>query len=252
MDLSESSPAGLQSGSSEMQSQAQVGCIHVQGMNRFLMHDNRSSSAGNISATNENSSSRAGASNDGPCCSVRQVFLSRVRNVLRRPAAFSTLESPSERAETEPRQAGGHCSTDHRAFARSVSSQTRRFELDNVNNARHVVPLEFGEQGSDMERTRVPCSSDVQTAIDPATRRGRSLGGERQIVPDSTTRDVSVCRPGNIDIMCHVRPVQRNMQDQNVRFCRASLALSHIKWVVLLIFRRTQVQLQSCRPAIRL
>jgi hypothetical protein len=122
--------------------------------------------------------------------------------------------------------------------------------LDNINDARHGVHLEYGEHGFDMERTSLPHSSDVQhvqAAIDPARRR-RSLDGERQIVPDCT-RDVSVCPTGNIDVMSQIRPTlamytavtyaQRYVQDQNLLLCSASSTISHIKWVVLLIFMRT-------------
>lgn len=215
MDLSELSPAGLQSGSSRAQSHTQMGCIHVRGVNRFLIRDNSSSSGDNSSANgSENSSSAAGASSGGPCCSVRSEFLNRFRNILRRhaqerPTAFNTLELLSDRVDAERTQAVGHGSSDRRDSARSVSPPTRRVELDNSNNARHGVHHEYGEQRFDMERTSVSHSSDVQhvqTAVDPARRR-RSLDGERQIVPDST-RDVSVCPTGNIDVMSKIRPTQ--------------------------------------------
>ena len=210
MDLSELTPPRLQSGSSRTQSPAQVGCMHVRGMSRFLMHDN-SSSVGDNSSTNgnENSSSTTGASSSGSSCSARSVYLSRVRNILRsrvqeNPEAFRIFESLSERADAEHRQAAGHGNTDHRDSATAVSSQTRRLELDNVTDARRVVHL---EHGLDVERTSVPHSSNVeraQTAVDSARRRRRSMGGERQTVSDSTT-DVSVCPAGNIDIMSQFR-----------------------------------------------
>jgi hypothetical protein len=167
-------------------------------MNRFLAHDNNSSSIGDNSSANGNgnSSSTTGASNRGPCCSARSAYyLSRVRDVLQRrvqenPETFRIFESPSECADAEHRQAAGQGSTDHRDSATVVSSPTRRFELDNATDARCVGHLEYG---LNVERTSVPHSSDVehvQTAVDSARRR-RSLDGERQIVPDSTT-DVSV------------------------------------------------------------
>jgi len=261
MDLSELTPTRLQSGSSRTQSHAQVGCMHVRGTNRFLMHDNNTSSIGDNSSTNgnENSSSTTGDSSGGSCCSAPSAYLSRVRNMLRSrvqesPEAFRIFESLSERVDAEHRQAAGHGSTDHRDTATAVSSPTRRLELDNVTGARRVVHLEYG---LDVERTSVPHSSDVehvQTTVDSARRRRRSMDGERQIVPDSTT-DVSVCPTSNIDIMSQFRLtlgmctaatyVQRYIQGQNLLPYVVSLTISHIKWVVLLIFRRTQV-LEYC------
>lgn len=232
MDLSELTPARLQSGSSRTQPHAQVGCMHVRDMNRFFMHDNNSSSIGDNSSTNgnENSSSTTGSSSGGSRCSARSVYLSRVRNILRRrvqenPGAFRMFDSPSERADGEHRQAAGHGSADQRDSATAVSSPTRRLELDNVTAARRVVHLEYG---LDVEQTSVPHSSDVelvQTAVDSARRRRRSMDGERQIVPDITT-DVSVCTTGNIDIMSQFRLTldmctaatyaQRYIQGQNL------------------------------------
>jgi len=267
MDLSELTPARLQSGSSRTQSHAQLGCMHVRGMNRFLMHDNHGSSTGDNSSANgnENSSSTTGATSSGSCSSASSVYLNRVRNILRshiqeNPEAFRIFESLSERADAEHRQAAGHGSTDHRDSATAVLSPTRRLELDNVTDARRVVHLEYG---LDMERTGVPHSSDVehvQTAVDSARRRRRrSRDGERQIVPDSTT-DVSVCPTGNIDIMSQFRLTlgmytaatyaQRYIPGQNLLPYRFSLTISHIKWVVLLIFRRTQVRVLSCISAV--
>lgn len=198
MDLSELTPARLQSGSSRTQSHNQVGCVHVRGMNRFLTRDNSSSSIGDNSSTNgnESSSSTTGASSGGSCCNARSVYQNRVRNILRsciqeNREAFRIFKSQLERADAEQRQAAGHGNTDHRDSATSVSSPTRRLELDNVTDARHVVHLDYG---LDMDRTRVPHTSDVenvQTAGDSARRRRRSVDGERQIVPNSTT-DVSV------------------------------------------------------------
>jgi hypothetical protein len=162
------------------------------------MHDNHGSSSGDNSSANgnENSSSTTGATSSGSCCSASSVYLNRVRNILRsrvqeNPEAFRIFESLSERADAEHRQAAGHGSTDHHDSATAVSSPTRRLELDNVTDARRVVHLEYG---LDVERTSVPHSSDVdhvQAAVDSARRRRRSMDGERQIVPDSTT-DVSV------------------------------------------------------------
>jgi len=191
------------------------------------MHDNNSSSIGDNSSTNgnENSSSTTGASS-----SAHSVYLSRVRNMLRRrvqenPGAFSIFESLSERADGEHRQAADHGSTDQHESATAVSSPTRRLELDNVTDTRRVVRLEYG---LDVEQTSVPHSSDVehvQTAVDSARRRRRSMDGERQIVPDITT-DVSVCMTGNIDIMSQFRLTlgmctaatyaQRYIQGQNL------------------------------------
>jgi hypothetical protein len=259
MDLSELSPARLQSGSSRTQSHTQVGCIHVRGMNRFLMHDNNSNSiGGNSSAnSNENSSSTTGASCGGSCCGTRSAYLNRVTNVLRRRIQQNPrlLESLLKLEDARHRQAAGHCSTDHCDSSTAVSSPTRRFESDNVTDARRVVLPEYG---LDVEQPSAPQLSDVEhvhTVVDSARRRRRSLDGERQIVPDSTT-DVSVCLTGNIDIMSRLRLTlgmctaatytQRCIQDQNLLLCRDSLTISHIKWVVLLIFRRTQVQVLSC------
>jgi hypothetical protein len=180
-------------------------------MNRFLMHDNNSSSIGDSSSANgnRNRSSTTGASSGGSCCSARSVYLSRVRNILRsrvqeNPGAFRIFESLSERVDAEHRQAAGHVSTDHSDSATAVSSPTRRLELDNVADATRVVHLEYG---LDMEGTSVPHSSDVehvQTVVESARRRRRSMDGERQIVPDSTT-DVSRCPTGNIDTMSQFR-----------------------------------------------
>jgi hypothetical protein len=175
------------------------------------MHDNHGSSSGDNSSAsgNENSSSTTGATSGGSCCSASSVYLNRVRNILRsrvqeNPEAFRIFESLSERARAEHRQAAGHGSTDHHDSATAVSSPTTRLELDNVTDARRVVHLEYGLE---VERTSVPHSSDVehvQTAVDSARRRRRSMDGERQIVPDSTT-DVSVLPTGNIDIMSQSR-----------------------------------------------
>lgn len=185
--------------------------MHVRGTNRFLMHDNNSSSIGDNSSTNgnENSSSTTGASSGGSCCSARSVYLSRVRNILRRraqedPEAFRIFESLSECADGEHRQAAGHGSADQRESATVASSPTRRLELDNVTDTRRAVHLEYG---LNVEQTSVQHSSiveHIQTAVDSARRRRRSMDGERQIVPDITT-DVSVCMTGNIDIMSQFR-----------------------------------------------
>jgi hypothetical protein len=175
-------------------------------MNRFLTRDNNSSSIGDNSSTNgnESSSSTTGASSGGSCCSARLVYQNRVRNILRsciqeNREAFRIFKSRLERADAEHRPAAGHGNIDHRDSATSVSSPTRRLEVDNVTDARRVVHLDYG---LGVDRTSVPHTSDVehvQTAVDSARRR-RSMDGEREIVPNSTT-DVSVCLTGNIDIM---------------------------------------------------
>jgi len=268
MDLSELTPARLQSGSSRTQSHAQVGCVHLRGMNRFLMRDNNSSSIGDNSSGstngNESGSSTTGASSGGSCCSASSVDQNRVRNILQsciqeNCEAFRIFKSRLERADAEQRQAAGHGNTDHCDSATSVSPPTRRLELDNVTDARHVVHLDYG---LDVDQTSVPHTPDVEhveTAVDSARRRRRSVDGERQIVPNSTT-DVSVCPTGNIDIMSQFRLTlgmctaatytQRYIQGQNLLPCKVSLTVSHIKWILLLIFRRTQVRVLSCISAV--
>jgi hypothetical protein len=200
MDLSESAqpaPQSGTSGTSGTQSQSpQAVRIHVRGM-RFLMRDDSSSS-------NEDSASRTETSGT-PFCSVPSVVLGSVSNMLRRrarqtAAAFGTVDSVSERDNTEHR-------TERRDFAQSASTPTRRFEFDNINVEGPEMLQESGEQGFNQEQSSVAHASDVQqhlySAADPARRgRRRSLDGERQIIPDSTTRDVSVGARCNIDHSC--------------------------------------------------
>jgi hypothetical protein len=88
-------------------------------------------------------------------------------------------------------------------FAESASAPTRRFEFDNINVGGPGMPQESSEEGFTQEQTSVTYASDMQHlyfAADPASRRRRrrSLDGERQIIPDNTTRDVSVDVTANI------------------------------------------------------
>jgi hypothetical protein len=153
---------------------------------RFLMRDDNSSS-------NESSASRTETSGT-PFCSVPSVVLGSVSNMLRRriqqtAAAFGTVDSVSERDDTERR-------TERGDFAHLASTPTRRFEFDNINVEGPGMLQETGEQGfSQQEQSSAAYVSDMQhlySAADPARRRRRSLDGERQIIPDSTTRDVAV------------------------------------------------------------
>jgi hypothetical protein len=159
---------------------------------RFLMRDDSSSS-------NEGSASRTETSGT-PFCSVPSVVLGSVSNMLRRraqqtAAAFGTVDSVSERDNTEHR-------TERHDFAHSASTPTRRFEFDNINVEGPGMLQETGEQGFNQEHSSAAHASDMQhlySAADPARRRRRrSLDGERQIIPDSTTRDVTVGARYNI------------------------------------------------------
>jgi hypothetical protein len=97
-------------------------------------------------------------------------------------AAFGTVDSVSEHDSTEHRR-------DRHDFAQSASTPTRRFEFDSINVEGPGMLQESGEQGFNQEQSSVAHSS----AANPARRRRRrSLDGERQIIPDSTTRDVNV------------------------------------------------------------
>jgi hypothetical protein len=153
---------------------------------RFLIPDNSNSG-------NEENSSRTEPGGT-PFSSVPSVMLNRVRNMWRsrtqqRVAVFGAADPVSEHDDTERR-------TEHHNFTQSASAPTRRFEFDNINVEGPGLLQESGEQGVNREQISVPCVTDMQhlnSAADPARRRRRrSLDGERQIVPDSTTSDVSV------------------------------------------------------------
>jgi hypothetical protein len=93
-------------------------------------------------------------------------------------------------------------------FAESASAPIRRFEFDNFNVGEPGMLQESSEEGSNQEQTSAAHASDMQhlyPAAEPASRRRRrrSLDGERQIIPDSTTRDVSV---GLTAIMVRLAP----------------------------------------------
>jgi hypothetical protein len=163
---------------------------------RFLMREDSSSS-------NEDSASRTGTSGTS-FCGVPSVVLDGVSNMLRRRAqqtlaALGTVDSVSEHDNTQQR-------TERRDFAQSASTPTRRFEFDNINIEGPEMLQEPGEEGFSQEQSSVAHASDIQqhlySAADPARRRRRSLDGERQIIPDSTTRDVSVGARCNIDQTC--------------------------------------------------
>ncbi|PNF35022.1 hypothetical protein B7P43_G12139 [Cryptotermes secundus] len=188
MDLSESAQPAPQSGTSGAQSQSpQAVRIHVRGM-RFLMRDDSSSS-------NEDSASRR-ATGGTRLRRFPAVNLDSVSNMLRRrarqtAAALGTVDSVSEHDNTEHR-------TERHDFAQSASTPTRRFEFDNVNIEGPEMLQESGEQGFNQEHNSVSHASDMQqhlySAADSARRRRRrrrSLDGERQITPNSITRDVS-------------------------------------------------------------
>jgi hypothetical protein len=82
-------------------------------------------------------------------------------------------------------------------FAESASAPTRRLEFDNINVGGPGMLQESSEEGLNQEQTSAASASIMQRLLYPAAelasrRRRRSLDGERQIIPDSTTRDVSV------------------------------------------------------------
>jgi hypothetical protein len=153
MDLSESTPLGLRSGT-QSHSQTERG--------RLLMHDSSSGGAGSGSGStvtttttattsrNNDNSSRLGTS-DGPSALPR--------NVLQRTADFNTVESVFEQEDMLSRSGA-----EHHDIARSASSLTG-----------HGPPQESGEQ------TAVPSSSATDT------ERRRNLAEEQQILPESIT-----------------------------------------------------------------
>jgi hypothetical protein len=205
-------------------------------MSRFFVQDNSSGSGSSSSSGGSMSSSGSGSGGDissrrgtggGPFHNIPSVVLRSMNSMLQRRAqqrvsAFSTVdlvsarENTLSRSEAECRQAADSYRLGHHDFAQSASFPVRRFELDNISDERHEMPQESGEQVFDPEQTDVLPSSGMQrlqSVTDNARGRRRrrrrrrssssssnsssSLDEERQIVPDSTTRDVSVSPADN-------------------------------------------------------